>query len=42
MNQLKKEVEESKDDAKEKDEEQRLNKYYEKRQAIKENKVTET
>lgn len=42
INQLKKEVEESKDDTKEKDEEQRMNKYFEKRQAIKEKKVTET
>ncbi len=42
INQLKKEVEEVKDDAKEKDEEQRMNEYFEKRQAIKEKKVTET
>lgn len=39
INQLKKEVE---DDAKEKDKEQRMNVYYERRQEIKEKKVTET
>lgn len=42
INQLKKEVEEVKDDAEEKDEEQRMNEYYVKRQAIQEKKVTET